>query len=1105
MNAGDFVPAIGPLALEVPSVVDRRYTLDATLGSGGMGSVFRARDRLSGRVLALKVVGRSDPADSHSGLPSSRVEGRLLALATEFQTLSSLHHPNVIRVLDYGFDEAVGPYFTMDLLDRPRSISEEGRGATLEGKVDLLAQLLRALHYMHRRGVIHRDLKPSNVLCVGGAVRVADFGLATNASAEALTAVAGTPEYIAPELWFGGAPSVASDLYSVGVVMFELLFASMWQSRIPHGWRFGVKESFPAEPLGALVAKLLSREPGDRGASALEVLHALGNASGIGLAPETAATRESFLQASEFVGRDAELAALLHAFDDARAGRGSGWLVAGESGIGKSRLVAELRAHALVAKAYVVAGHATSTEGAPFEPWIPILRALSLRVELPDEDASLLKELVPDLPELLGRPVPDSTVHASAMRGRLVGAIESLFRRQPQTTLVLVEDLHWASVDSAELVVRVSELARSLPLLVVGTSRDDEPSPVLDAATPMTRLTLARLERESIKKLTTSILGREASAPAVIDYLCRETDGNVFFLVEIVRALAEQAGRLDRVVEIERPGGLLTGGIERIAHRRIDRLPESQVELLELAAVLGRDMDLAVLQRLQPGEPIDGWLRSCANAAVLESHGEAFRFAHEKLRDAILARVPAAAREAMHRKVAAAIEATYEGPQLEAKSANLAHHFRAARDDAKAAHFAERAGDRATRLCSYGEARAHYAAALDALDRLPAGSATRRQKVDVLLKQIYTNFVAEAAEQNFRRAAEARALLEQAVEGSALSREDQARYARLNYVYGRIHFYRGETAKALDYYRLVLPAGLESGDEELIALPSCLVGSALVIDGDARSAEPLLARAIEPLERLGEPFEWFRAVGYHGLSLLAQGRYREGVAELARVRGRAHEIGQPSLLSAAYLMSGSTFLFSGDWPLVIEHLERTLAFAEQSGDRLHLSLAWSGIGWAHSHLGDQAAAQDCRLRAQRISEDLGGRLMLNDWFQAGDAEIALNAGRHDEARGRAQEIAGASASGKLFSRGVAERVWGEVAALEGDAEEADTHMTRSIALHSAGGIEVQTARTRMRWAMQCRRRGDAARADGLAQIASRQLESYGCEYALDECARLTRS
>ena len=150
-------------------VVDRSYLLGAALGEGGMGAVYRATHLLNHQVVALKLVTQTQAQQAHGGgnghgadQPSAEVELRM-ALAREFQTLASLHHPNVIRVQSYGFDEDLGSYFTMEILNNCRTIVDAGGGRSLADNVSLLAQLLRALSYIHRRGVIHRDLKPSAV------------------------------------------------------------------------------------------------------------------------------------------------------------------------------------------------------------------------------------------------------------------------------------------------------------------------------------------------------------------------------------------------------------------------------------------------------------------------------------------------------------------------------------------------------------------------------------------------------------------------------------------------------------------------------------------------------------------------------------------------------------------------------------------------------------------------------------------------------------------------------------------------------------------------------------------------------------------------------
>ena len=155
--------------------IANRYDVQQELGQGGMGVVYQVHDRLTRQEVALKQV-NANPSDLAF---NSRTDddNMLMALAREFRILAGLRHPNIIPVLDYGFDSGKRPFFTMALLDSPQDLFDVTDNASLEELVHLFVQVLQALSYLHQRGIIHRDLKPGNVLVQDNQVYVLDFGL----------------------------------------------------------------------------------------------------------------------------------------------------------------------------------------------------------------------------------------------------------------------------------------------------------------------------------------------------------------------------------------------------------------------------------------------------------------------------------------------------------------------------------------------------------------------------------------------------------------------------------------------------------------------------------------------------------------------------------------------------------------------------------------------------------------------------------------------------------------------------------------------------------------------------------------------------------------
>lgn len=683
-----------------------RYRLGEKLGAGGMGTVYRALDRLTGKIIALKQVNLA-----HAQTESQSHDHRF-TLALEFKVLASLRHPHIISVLDYGF-EGREPYYTMELLDEAQPFSSYAQTQPLEIQIALILQLLEALDYLHRRGVVHRDLKPSNVMVVDGAVKVLDFGLALARDSlpsdpDESSGMVGTLYYAAPELIANTPASIASDLYAVGVMIYQMITGDLPFRTTGNKYALMLKiastsPDFTAlndHPLRGVIERLLEKAPQDRYASADAAINAVCEATQTTRPIESQAIRESYLQAAQFTGREREFTMLNTALGEAKNGRGSAWLIGGESGVGKSRLVEELRTQALTEGALVLRGQAIAEGGQPYQLWREAIRRLVLHTELSDLTAAILTPLVPDLERLLERPIGEPpSVDATSVQSRLLSAIESLFTQSNQLIVLLLEDLHWAD-DSINLLSRLNTLAQTTSLLIIATYRNDERPTLPNEFPALHHLVLSRLSVEAIQRLSVSMLGEAGKSQDLIDFLLRESEGNVFFVVEVVRALAEDAGQLSDIAHNPLPSQVFAGGMRTVVQRRLNQVPPSARRLMTYAAVIGRELDLAILQTLAPTQALGDWLIQLGS--VIETLDNRYRFAHDKLREGLLAGLTRDERRTYHQEVAVAINTTY--PNTPTYAAALAYHWGQAGDAAQTVHYATLAGEQALTSGSYHEA-----------------------------------------------------------------------------------------------------------------------------------------------------------------------------------------------------------------------------------------------------------------------------------------------------------------------------------------------------------------------------------------------------------------
>ena len=288
-SAGSCVSCGRALGLAPGSVVAGRYEILALLGQGGMGMVFKARDRQLDEVIALKVL-RSDTTITPELSRRFRAEIKMARRVT---------HKNVCRIHEYGQDGDL-QYISMafvDGVDLKQVLRRQG-GLTTQEAFDVAIAVAEALQAVHEEGIVHRDLKTANIMRdARGVVRLMDFGIAkqTEEGSPGLTAtgmIVGTPEYMSPEQCRGEKVDVRSDVYSLGVVVYEL-----FTGRVPFRGETAIatiikhlQEPPPLDspeaaplpgPVVRVLAKALAKNPADRYATAHDVAEALSEARAV--------------------------------------------------------------------------------------------------------------------------------------------------------------------------------------------------------------------------------------------------------------------------------------------------------------------------------------------------------------------------------------------------------------------------------------------------------------------------------------------------------------------------------------------------------------------------------------------------------------------------------------------------------------------------------------------------------------------------------------------------------------------------------------------------------------------------------------------------------
>jgi tetratricopeptide (TPR) repeat protein/transcriptional regulator with XRE-family HTH domain len=690
-------------------------------------------------------------------------------------------------------------------------------------------------------------------------------------------------------------------------------------------------------------------------------------------------------------------------------------LLAGEPGIGKSRLLQEAGARASRAGWTVLAGGCHRRGGQ--DPYAPLLQALEryIRPQPPAQRRTDLRgcawlvRLLPELADGPIEPLPDWTLAPEQERRLVVASVARFLANVagPGGTLLLLDDLQWTGADALDLLATLARATPQTPLRVIGAYRYTDVQPSDPLAAVLADLVHAGLAaRRLLRPLT------PAEAAALLDDLLdggaaadaerraqilRRAGGVPFFLMSCARAA--------RLGEDESPEAV-PWDVAQSVRLRVAALPAVARDLLGVAAVLGREIPYAVLRTAtaHPEDEVLVALEAACQAHLLEPADQSYHFVHDVIREVLETDVGLARRAVLHRRVAETLE---QGPWPPVEE--VAYHYAHTPDHAQAAQWLERAGDRAAAGFATVAALDHYATARERLIACGADTATLSRLDEKLgdvrlLLSAYTQ-----AQQDFARARtpqtegarrvdlwrkegvawEKLGDYPRALAAFAAAEEQDARdgteipaQVRAEVELGRANVYGGQGPWEAEEAAAERALALVSGESPTVATSRIRAWAAwhqaMVAwsRGDVARMEERFGQMRAFAERSGDRYGSGRA--WHGLGMAA---WQRGDLAPAAERFRSalallKPIGDDAALAFCWWGLGAVAVEWGDVALAEQYFRCSLDLLEQTGHQAGLPHAWGGLGQVAWARGDLAQAEECFRRGLTIGEGLGDEWLI---------------------------------------------------------------------------------------------------------------------------------
>ena len=977
-----------------------RYKIIKDLGEGGIGRVYKVYDGWNKKETALKILttGKKDLSLWES-------------FKNEFLLLTQLRHPGVVEVFDFGYtkpprwakptndsvqldplrDEV--PYFTMEFVEGKTlhqsfdlSSSKESALQDFEKLYHLVWQICDILEYLYLRGIVHCDLKPDNLKVTDRIfnLRLLDFGLWEKVGTKRRKETKGTLPYMAPEMFSDEPLDQRSDLYSLGVILYELatsklpffsddpmkiVSAHLEQDPVPPE----DLNPFVGESLNRLILKLLEKSPDQRPQSATEIKELAIRELGGDLEIADRKTFWSHLYSGELVGREEEEAQVRQLLKEMISGGGRVMLLSGEQGVGKSIFLRNLRIKSQLEGILHVDSNCLEAQTKAYQPLIEILR--KIRPYLEECDSCLKKKFDQALGSILqGRSnkvfSPPQEQHSAHQK-----IIESLIELCQISALALVIDnLQWADSQTLRFLSQFGQEIEKSKIFLALAFRPEEITDIAPLKELMNQwgkkrwckhVKLDRLDCQKTKTFVCSKLLKERFPEDFFSYLHQNTSGNPFFLSELLKYLLEKniICLKDHGWEVnsEKLGQtVVPHSMEAVLLKNLGRYDPETLGFLNGVAVMGKRFDFELVKKLNlvTEKDLSKILFILVKDQVFIKRESPLRgrvyyqFANQGLQGLLYQKFDEKKKVQLHGKIAELLE---EGGFEEDEETifEVEHHYLKSHHHQKAYQYALLSAEKMAQRFANQEVLQYLGTAIEAASKFKDEEEGKRKKLEALMRR------------------------------------------------ADFHKQIGELNQALKDYKVILRLTKNSPYLRMIAETYNDLGDTYRLKHDYKKGLSCLKKALGLRERIGDSLQIANTLHNMGLIYRIDSQYRKALWAYQKALHIYKSLGNKFYIASTLNGMGELHRICHRYEQAKNLLQKALEIKQELDNKEEIARGLNNLGATHFDLGDYGQAINYYLESLKLNEKINNKKemtfnlenLAEAYRKTGDYENSLKYGQ----------------------------------------------------------------------------------------------------------------